>query len=184
LDQPCWIKGLASLVQRHVAQRLQARKGARAVVQAPRLGGMCQQDARRGGHSVRPSTEPARTAIGAGRLCQCNDAPTAVAGLTPQRHWRLYPYPRSRRKTPMTDRMLEGQVALVTGAGRGLGRAFAERLAALGCNIAVHGMRENGPSEYGGTQTLTDVARAIAEAHRVRTVRILGDLTRVDDIEH
>jgi NAD(P)-dependent dehydrogenase (short-subunit alcohol dehydrogenase family) len=83
----------------------------------------------------------------------------------------------------MTDRMLEGQVALVTGAGRGLGRAFAERLAALGCNIAVHGMRENGPSEYGGTQTLTDVARAIAEAHRVRTVRILGDLTRVDDIE-
>ena len=83
----------------------------------------------------------------------------------------------------MTDRMLEGQVALVTGAGRGLGRAFAERLAALGCNIAVHGMRENGPSEYGGTQTLTDVARAIAETHRVRTVRILGDLTRMDDIE-
>jgi 3-oxoacyl-[acyl-carrier protein] reductase len=83
----------------------------------------------------------------------------------------------------MTDRMLEGQVALVTGAGRGLGRAFAERLAALGCNIAVHGMRENGPSEYGGTQTLTDVARAIAETHRVRTVRVLGDLTRMDDIE-
>ena len=83
----------------------------------------------------------------------------------------------------MTDRMLEGQVALVTGAGRGLGRAFAERLAALGCTIAVHGMRENGPSEYGGTQTLSDVARAIAETHRVRTVRILGDLTRTDDIE-
>ena len=83
----------------------------------------------------------------------------------------------------MTDRMLEGQVALVTGAGRGLGRAFAERLAALGCHIAVHGMREHGPSEYGGTQTLTDVARAIAETHGVRTMRLLGDLTRMDDIE-
>ena len=68
----------------------------------------------------------------------------------------------------MSDRMLEGQVALVTGAGRGLGRAFAERLAALGCNIAVHGMREQGRRSIGGTQTLTDVARAIAETHGVR----------------
>ena len=51
-----------------------------------------------------------------------------------------------------SPRLLEGQVALVTGAGRGLGRAFAERLAALGCHIAVHGMREHGPSEYGGAR--------------------------------
>src|SRR5262245_27504096 len=83
----------------------------------------------------------------------------------------------------MPDRTLEGQIALVTGAGRGLGRAFAERLAAMGCGIAVHGMREHGPSEYGGTQTLTDVVRAIAETHGVRTTKILADLTRVDDIE-
>ena len=82
----------------------------------------------------------------------------------------------------MTTRLLEDKVALVTGAGRGLGRAFAERLAALGCHIAVHGMRENGPSEFGGTQTLTDVANAIATEHRVRTVKILGDLTNPDDI--
>jgi hypothetical protein len=62
----------------------------------------------------------------------------------------------------MPDRMLEGQVALMTGAGRGLGRAFAERLAALGCSIGVHGMREHGPSEYGGSETLSDVARSLA----------------------
>jgi NAD(P)-dependent dehydrogenase (short-subunit alcohol dehydrogenase family) len=83
----------------------------------------------------------------------------------------------------MTERMLEGKIALVTGAGRGLGRAFAERLATLGCHIAVHGMRENGPSEFGGSQTLTDVAKAIADQHGVRAIKILGDLTVAEDIE-
>ena len=78
--------------------------------------------------------------------------------------------------------MLDGQVALVTGAGRGLGRAFAERLASLGCDVVIHGMREHGPSEFGGTQTLTDVADEIARKHGVRTVRVLGDLTRDEDI--
>jgi 3-oxoacyl-[acyl-carrier protein] reductase len=81
------------------------------------------------------------------------------------------------------DRILKGRVALVTGSGRGLGRAFAERLAALGCDIAVHGMREHGPSEYGGTQTLSDVAKSTANSHGVRTVKILGDLTQPEDVE-
>jgi 3-oxoacyl-[acyl-carrier protein] reductase len=80
-------------------------------------------------------------------------------------------------------RSLTGKVALVTGAGRGLGRAFAERLASLGADIAIHGMRENGPAEYGEGTTLTAVAEAVAADHGVRTVRVLGDLTKGDDIE-
>jgi 3-oxoacyl-[acyl-carrier protein] reductase len=80
-------------------------------------------------------------------------------------------------------RPLTGKVALVTGAGRGLGRAFAERLASLGADVAIHGMRENGPAEYGEGTTLTAVAEAVAADHGVRTVRVLGDLTKGDDIE-
>jgi 3-oxoacyl-[acyl-carrier protein] reductase len=78
---------------------------------------------------------------------------------------------------------LTGKVALVTGAGRGLGRAFAEKLAALGADIAIHGMRENGPAEYGEGTTLTAVAQDVAREYGVRTISVLGDLTKSDDIE-
>jgi len=82
----------------------------------------------------------------------------------------------------MAERFLEGQVALVTGAGRGLGRAFAERLAARGAAIGVHGMREHGPSEYGEGTTLSGTAAAIAKAHGVKTIPVLGDLTQTDHV--
>ncbi len=80
-------------------------------------------------------------------------------------------------------RMLQGKTALVTGAGRGLGRAFAERLAALGCAIGVHGMREHGPAEYSEGTTLSDTATQIGEQFDVRTVRVLGDLTQSGHVE-
>jgi 3-oxoacyl-[acyl-carrier protein] reductase len=79
-------------------------------------------------------------------------------------------------------RALEGKVALVTGAGRGLGRAFAEKLAAMGADVAIHGMRENGPAEYGEGSTLTAVAEDVAKAYGVKTIRVLGDLTSGADI--
>ncbi|MCX7388085.1 MAG: SDR family oxidoreductase [Planctomycetota bacterium] len=83
----------------------------------------------------------------------------------------------------MVDRLLEGKVALVTGAGRGLGRAFAEHLASLGCRVGIHGMRENGPAEYGEGTTLTATAAEIAMSHGVQTCRVLGDLTNSDDVK-
>ena len=80
-------------------------------------------------------------------------------------------------------KLLQGKTALVTGAGRGLGRAFAERLAALGCSIGVHGMREHGPAEYGEGTTLTDTANEISEQFGAETVRVLGDMALSDQVQ-
>jgi 3-oxoacyl-[acyl-carrier protein] reductase len=83
----------------------------------------------------------------------------------------------------VSERYLEGKTALVTGAGRGLGRAFAERLAALGCAVGIHGMREQGPAEYGEGTTLTETAREIGSQFGVPTIQVLGDLTKTGDVE-
>lgn len=80
-------------------------------------------------------------------------------------------------------KLLDGKVALVTGSGRGLGRAFSEHLASLGCHVGVHGMREHGPSEYGEGTTLTATAEAIGSDHGVKAVRVLADLTKADDVD-
>ena len=83
----------------------------------------------------------------------------------------------------MTDRVLTGKTALVTGSGQNIGRAIAVRLAQLGCNVVVNGSTDAGACEEtaarvtaAGSQALVamgnvglaeDVAR-IAEEARAR----------------
>jgi 3-oxoacyl-[acyl-carrier protein] reductase len=76
----------------------------------------------------------------------------------------------------MTAGGLKGQVALVTGSGRGLGRAIAERLAEGGADVAIHDISNEAPAEFGEAKDLQDVADQIARKYGVRTVGVLGNI--------
>src|SRR5688500_13092803 len=70
---------------------------------------------------------------------------------------------------------LHKKVALVTGAGQGLGEALAHRLAAEGCAaVSVAGID-------GGKAG--SVAEAIAKQHQCRTMAFQADVTHPEDVE-
>jgi len=68
-------------------------------------------------------------------------------------------------------RNLAGHAALVTGAGRRLGRAFAEAIAAGGADLAVH---------YSGSRTGADEVAEAARAVGRRAVSLHADLSTAD----
>src|SRR5690242_9614127 len=71
--------------------------------------------------------------------------------------------------------LLEGETAIVTGSGRGLGRAIAERLAALGAAVAVHDINQEAPGEFAEARTLDEVAEQIAR-QGVKTAAVTGNI--------
>ena len=76
----------------------------------------------------------------------------------------------------MTERPLSGKVAWITGSGRGIGRATANKLASLGANVAVHGTAPTSTRITGEGDSLQAVAREIANMHGVQTIAVWGDL--------
>jgi 3-oxoacyl-[acyl-carrier protein] reductase len=73
----------------------------------------------------------------------------------------------------MSPKILDGKVALVTGASRGIGAAIARRFAAEGAKVAVHGR---------DTAALAAV-RSEIETTGGHAVEIAADVTRFDEIE-
>ena len=70
---------------------------------------------------------------------------------------------------------LSGKTAFVTGSGRGLGRAMAERLAENGADVAIHDLDWTQPAKYGEFQDLGEVASKLG-AHGTRVTAVTGNI--------
>jgi len=73
----------------------------------------------------------------------------------------------------MNEDFYRGKTALITGSGRGIGRAIALHFASLGSNIVVNYFRNRGPAE--------ETAREIKE-HGVRSEIIKANVGDIDDL--
>lgn len=73
----------------------------------------------------------------------------------------------------MAQERLAGQVAFVTGGGRGIGRVIVDHLVRQGAAVAVFGRNED---------TLRETARAI-ELSGGRAIAVSGDVTNKDDVQ-
>jgi len=77
---------------------------------------------------------------------------------------------------------LDGQVSLVTGAGRGLGRAYALHLARLGADVVVNDVDLSAAKEFGEALTAETVMAEIEGLGR-RALGVEADATKKDAVE-
>lgn len=77
---------------------------------------------------------------------------------------------------------LRGQVAVVTGAARGLGRAYALRLARLGADIVVNDINLQSAEDVGEELSATSVMEEIRQLGR-RAIGIAADVTSEQAVE-
>ncbi len=76
-----------------------------------------------------------------------------------------------------------GQVALVTGSSRGIGRVIATHLASLGAAVAVHGTTGTSARAFGEAESLEAVARAVEAESGGSVAAVPGDLTDPDAVQ-
>ena len=80
------------------------------------------------------------------------------------------------------EQKLAGQVALVTGSGRGLGRAYAMHLARLGADVIVHDIDAAATAVYGEGESAEEIVEEIRTLGR-RSLFVAADVVDSSQVE-
>ncbi|MDP2085841.1 MAG: SDR family oxidoreductase [Gemmobacter sp.] len=76
---------------------------------------------------------------------------------------------------------LQGKTAIVTGSARGLGRAYALRLARLGADVAIADLKLDGAADWGEALTAATVPDEVVSIGR-RSLGVEADLSRPEGV--
>src|SRR5262249_54001271 len=125
---------------------------------------------RRGPPAGRPAAQSGQGAAGVRRALRSRLRSGARRGAAERR----YPSAREEAELVNGEGSLAGRVAVVTGAGSGIGRATAVELGAAGASLVLAGRTEASLRE---TATLTDAQTRVVAAD----VSIAADARRVID---
>lgn len=77
---------------------------------------------------------------------------------------------------------LVGKVAVVTGAGRGLGRAYALRLASLGAHVVINDLHLDSAREF-DEELSAETVMAECERFGARSLGVAADVTQKQEVE-
>jgi NAD(P)-dependent dehydrogenase (short-subunit alcohol dehydrogenase family) len=84
----------------------------------------------------------------------------------------------------MTDKNLEGRIALITGGARGIGKAISEKLAQQGCKIIIIDPGYSISGNHDDKNIAEKVSEEIGNKYNVETLAITKDISISEDVKN
>ena len=84
----------------------------------------------------------------------------------------------------MTNKNLEGRIALITGGARGIGKAISENLAQQGCNVIIFDPGYSISGNHDDKNLAEKISEEINKNYNVKTLAITKDVSSIEDVKN